>query len=149
MVKLSTDNVEKIIVGVIILILSVTFFMSDDGDVKPKVIIDELTFDEFPLVAWKDTHEKWNGELGDIVKIKYRVFNKNTKVWIYDELGTLVHKQPFERNPNKNGTPRDFTYSWKLYKSEHSQEIEVGEYQIVLGGLFQGGFGQMKTTIKI
>ena len=42
-----------------------------------------------------------------------------------------------------------FTYVWKLYKTERSQYIPSGEYEIRIGGLYEGGFGNLKTTIKI
>ena len=101
-------------------------------------------------MAWKSTHEKWDGKEGDIVKIKYRVTRSNTKLWIYDTKTTeLVHEQSIIRDPWPDGRHRDFTYVWKLYKTERSQHISSGEYEIVVGGLHEGGFGQLKTSIII
>ena len=101
-------------------------------------------------MAWKDTHEKWDGDEDDIVKIKYRVTRSNTKLWIYDtETGKLVHEQSIIRDPWPDGRHRDFTYVWKLYKTERTQYIPPGEYEIRVGGLYEGGFGQLKTRIII
>ena len=36
-----------------------------------------------------------------------------------------------------------------LYKTERTIDIPAGEYEIVVGGAYEGGFGQLKTTIKI
>ena len=85
-----------------------------------------------------------------IVKIKYRVTRSNTKLWIYDvETGVLVHEQPFDRDPWSDGRYRDFTYIWKLYKTERTKNIPSGQYEIVVGGRYEGGFGQLKTKINI
>ena len=104
------------------------------------------------MVAWKDTHETWNGNQGDIVKIKYRVSSSETKLWMYNrETGKLVHEQSLIRNPKKDGTPRDLTYVWKLYKSERSDYIPAGEYDIVRGGPYEpiSLVGKLITRITI
>ena len=76
--------------------------------------------------------------------------SSNTKLWIYDvDTDRLVHEQPFTRDPWPDGRYRDFTYVWKLYKTERTIDIPTGEYEIVVGGAHEGGFGQLKTTIKI
>ena len=90
-----------------------------------EVVVDEQ-FDEYPLMAWKDTDKK-----GDIVKIKYRVRNTETYIKVYDTNGRVVHKQPFTRSPWDNGTPRDFTYNWTLYYTQdYGDDIPPGEYEI-------------------
>ena len=130
--------------------LSLTFILSSKEEVKQEFTIDENSFDIFPLIAWKTTHEKWDGAWGDIVKIKYRVTRSNTKLWIYDvETGVLVHEQPFDRDPWSDGRYRDFTYIWKLYKTERTKNIPSGQYEIVVGSRYEGGFGQLKTKINI
>ena len=83
------------------------------------------------MIAWKDTQEKWNGKLGDILKIKYRVFNDDTFIQVVDSAGQLVHIQPYERSPWDDGRYRDFTYTWMLYYTEdYGDDIPPGEYQI-------------------
>ena len=101
-------------------------------------------------MAWFDTEEKWDKSIGDVVKIKYRVFDHNSRIWVYDEYGYVVHKQPYDRDPSDDGTPRDFTYSWRLYKSEWSDEIEPGDYTITMGFGDSGtGSNQRRITITI
>ena len=147
---LETEKIERIIIGLIFLILSLTFILSPKDELKQEFKIDENSFEIFPLIAWKTTHEKWDGAWGDIVKIKYRVTRSNTKLWIYDvETGVLVHEQPFDRDPWSDGRHRDFTYIWKLYKTERTKYIPSGQYEIVVGGRYEGGFGQLKTKINI
>ena len=147
---LETEKLEKIIIGLIFLTLSLTFILSPKDELKQEFKIDENSFEIFPLIAWKTTHEKWDGAWGDIVKIKYRVTRSNTKLWIYDvETGVLVHEQPFDRDPWSDGRYRDFTYVWKLYKTERTKNIPSGQYEIVVGSRYEGGFCQLKTKINI
>ena len=147
---LETEKLEKIIIGLIFLTLSLTFILSPKDELKQEFKIDENSFEIFPLIAWKTTQEKWDGAWGDIVKIKYRVTRSNTKLWIYDvETGVLVHEQPFDRDPWSDGRYRDFTYVWKLYKTERTKNIPSGQYEIVVGSRYEGGFGQLKTKINI
>ena len=141
---------ERIIIALIFLTISLTFILKPEEKVKEEFVINEDSFNIFPLMAWKSTHEKWDGKEGDIVKIKYRVTTSNTKLWIYNtETGKLVHEQQLIRDPWPDGRHRDFTYVWKLYKTERTQYIPSGEYEIRVGGFHEGGFGQLKTTIKI
>ena len=148
--KMNTDRLERIIIALIFLTLSLTYIFKPVKEVEQEVVINEDSFNIFPLMAWKSTHEKWDGKEADIVKIKYRVTRSNTKLWIYDtETNNLVHEQSIIRDPWPDGRHRDFTYVWKLYKTERSQYIPPGEYEIRLGGLYEGGFGNLKTRIKI
>ena len=150
MIRIDTEVAERIIIALIFLTISLTFIFKPEEKVKKEFVINEDSFNIFPLMAWKSTHEKWDGKEGDIVKIKYRVTTSNTKLWIYDtETGKLVHEQSIIRDPWPDGRHRDFTYVWKLYKTERSQYIPSGEYEIRIGGLYEGGFGNLKTTIKI
>ena len=150
MIRIDTEVAERIIIALIFLTISLTFIFKPEEKVKKEFVINEDSFNIFPLMAWKSTHEKWDGKEGDIVKIKYRVTRSNTKLWIYDtKTGKLVHEQPLIRDPWPDGRHRDFTYVWKLYKTERSQYIPPGEYEIKIGGLYEGGFGNLKTRIKI
>ena len=131
MIKISTENLEKIMVGLICSALAFTFIFKSD---KPEVIAEPVVgeaFEEYPLIAWKDTQEKWNGKRGDIVKIKYRVFNRDTFIQVINNEGDVVHTQPFQRSPWDDGRFRDFTYTWMLYYTEdYGDDIPPGEYQI-------------------
>ena len=129
--NISTPMLDKIIIGLIAIILLYTFYPKDDGEIKQEVVIDDSGYEDYPLIAWKDTQEKWNGKQGDIVKIKYRVFNRETFIQVVDNEGEIVHIQPFERSPWDDGRPRDFTYTWMLYYTEdYGDDIPPGEYQI-------------------
>ena len=150
MIRIDTEVAEKTITVLIFLTISLTFILKPEEEVKEEFVINEDSFNIFPLMAWKDTHKKWDGKEGDIVKIKYRVTRSNTKLWIYNiETNRLVHEQPLIRDPWPDGRHRDFTYVWKLYKTERTRFIPAGKYEIVVGGLHEGGFDQLKTTIKI
>ena len=97
----------------------------------------EEEFNRHPLVAWKDTHIKWNDKEGDVVRVKYRVTTRNTNLWMFDvNTGKLVHEQSYHRDP-WDDKHRDFTYVWKLYKSERSDYIPSGTYEIVIGGTYK------------
>ena len=95
-------------------------------EVSNEPIIIEETFNEYPLTAWHDTDKK-----GDVVKIKYRVSNRDTFIEVVNDKGRVVHKQPFQRSPWDDGRSRDFTYSWVLYDTQdYGDEIPPGEYEI-------------------
>ena len=102
---------------------------------KPEV--QEEILEEIPVIeAWIDTHEKWDGTDGDIVKIKFMVENRNTKLWVKDLAGNIVHKTPFSVDPypeDSNKPIKIYNYVWKLYKSQRSREILPGKYEIIVG----------------
>ena len=148
--NIPTYMLDKILIGLIAITLLYIFYPKDDGEIKKEVIIDEMAYEDFPLIAWFDTEEKWDGSIQPVVKIKYRVFDHNSRIWIYDINGSVVHKQPYDRDPKDDGTPRDFTYSWRLYKSEWSDAIQSGDYIITMGfGNPGSGDNQRRITITI
>ena len=122
---------EKIVV-VLITIVCVFIFTPREKQVVDDTPIIGQEFEEYPLLAWKSTHKKWNGMSGDIVKIRYRVTRDKTFIQVIDiNTGKVVHKQPYERNPWDDGRSRDFTYVWMLYDTEdYSDDIPPGDYQI-------------------
>ena len=128
--NISTPMLDNIIIGLIAIILLYTFYPKDDTTRK-EVVVDTSGYEDYPLMAWKDTHEKWDGSEQPIVKIKYRVFNRDTFIQVINNEGELVHTQPFQRSPWDDGRPRDFTYTWMLYYTEdYGDDIPPGEYQI-------------------
>lgn len=131
------EEILEVIVGsMIVIIIGITIW--PETKYTEHYTDTEQEFNQHPIVAWKTTHEKWNGKQGDIVKIKYRVVSSDTKLWMYSrETGRLVHEEPLARNPHKDGSPRDLIYVWKLYKSERSNYIPPGDYDIVRGGEFE------------
>ena len=162
--KIDKTILEWILIASIGAILVFTFADFSGKSTKKEVIIDESAYEAYPLTAWKDTdgsgyedfplmawrstEEKWDGSEQPVVKIKYRVFDHNSRIWVYDEYGYVVHKQPYDRDPSDDGTPRDFTYSWRLYKSEWSDEIEPGDYTITMG-FGDSGTGDNQRRINI
>ena len=127
-------KLEEVIVGVlIVLVIGLTLLPETEKIITEPVT--EISFEAYPLKAWRD---------GRVVKIKYRVDEPNRRLWIYNkDTGELVHKQPYDRDPNDDGTSRTFTYLWKTYKTERTIDLPEGTYEIVLGGQNKGGFGQI------
>jgi len=125
---------EVIEVGIgtlIIVILSSVLnkHLNTEADNKPENI--EAAFNDYPLVAWSSTQKKWNGEEGDVIKIKYRVQHEKTFILVLDANGNVIHEQPYTRNPWEDGRYRDFTYHWMLYYTEdYGPDIPPGDYQI-------------------
>ena len=146
--KIDKTLLEWILIASISSVLVFTFVDFSDEPTKEEVIIDGSGYEDFPLMAWRSTEEKWDGSEQPVVKIKYRVFDHNSRIWVYDEYGYVVHKQPYDRDPSDDGTPRDFTYSWRLYKSEWSDEIEPGDYTITMG-FGDSGTGDNRRRINI
>ena len=121
---------EKIVIVLITIVCVCIYWPVDDSEVSDTPIIGQ-EFEEYPLLAWKSTHKKWNGKQGNIVKIKYRVTHDKTFIQVLDDDGKVVHKQPFQRGPWEDGRARDFTYVWMLYATEdYGDEISSGDYQI-------------------
>ena len=119
------ENVLEIIVGTLIVIIIAVLLMPKE-EVSNEPIIIEETFNEYPLTVWHDIDKK-----GDVVKIKYRVSNRDTFIEVVNDKGRVVHKQPFQRSPWNDGRSRDFTYSWVLYDTQdYGDEIPPGEYEI-------------------
>jgi len=149
--KLEEQKIEYIITSLIVVILLITFWPTREVIVTEQVYVGEEEFNQYPLIAWPDTHEKWNGKEGDIVRVKYRVTSKNTKLWMFDvSTGKLVHEQSYHRDPWED-KHRDFTYVWKLYKSERSDYIPPGTYEIIIGGMYKptSNVGKITTIITI
>lgn len=130
-------DVRHVEYGLIVTIFFVLVFVfRSDKEPEPKwedPIIVEEEFSDNPIVAWRSEDKG-----GDVVKIKYRITNTNTKLWIFDvHTGEVVHEQPFDRDPHQDGSYRDFTYTWRLYKTERTIDIYSGTFQIVVGGIYK------------
>ena len=124
---------EIIVLGATAFVLLFYYLPTNKEEISNEFVITDELFDEYPLLMWKDTQKKWNGEQGDVVKIKYRVSKRDTRIWIYDENGKVVHEQPFQRSPWDDGRFRDFTYSWPLYDTEdYGDYIPPGEYKVTV-----------------
>ena len=77
---MNIEKLERIIIALIFLTISLTFILKPKEEVKEEFIINEDSFEIFPLIAWKSTHEKWDGKEGDIVKVKVIGFDDRGKV---------------------------------------------------------------------
>ena len=147
------DLEQKLEIGLftlIMFVLGLTFFSDDEvtEEIQKPIVTDE-EFDAHPLYAWKTTHDKWDGSEGDIVKIRYRVKSNNTKLWVIDSNFTIVHEQSVKRDTKQDGSPRDFTWVWKLYKTERTEYIPPGTYTIIVGGMYKPTSLHGKLTYKI
>ena len=125
------ELIEIVLIGAICFVLGfVIFFRSgDDGPVLSTSEPTMADFDFFPLQAWQTTDISG----GDAVKIRYRVEKENTRLYMYNSKGKMVHKQPISFDPFKDGRDRIETYVWKLYRTEWTPQIAPGEYMIIVG----------------
>ena len=92
--------------------------------------------DESPIQVKRDTHETWDGSIGEFIEVKYKVEKPNTKLWVRDMAGRVVHEQGYTMNPypaEYERPDRINTYQWRLYKSQYSNYIPPGEYEIIVG----------------
>ena len=123
-------SIEYIVACLIVITLSYIFY--------PKTPITEIEpetnnyFDEYPIEYWESTDDG-----GDIVWVRFRVLQDNTKLWVRDMAGRIVHETPMEFDPYDDGRDRVHKHRWKLYHTEWSQDILPGEYEIVVGSYLQ------------
>ena len=75
---------EKILIVLTAVVLVFVFTPREKQVVDDTPIIGQ-EFEEYPLLAWKSTHKKWNGTQGDVVKIRYRVTYDKTFIRIIDK----------------------------------------------------------------
>ena len=123
------NKLEILVASITALILFYIIIPKEKHTTKQEEIIEEIP----AIEAWIDTHEKWNGEIGDIVKIKFLVESPRTKLWVIDMAGRVVHELPFFVAPLPNKPSRVYGHVWKLYESERTQYILPGEYEIIVG----------------
>ena len=69
------NKLEILVASITALILFYIIIPKEKPTTKQEEIIEEIP----AIEAWIDTHEKWNGEIGDIVKIKFLVESPRTK----------------------------------------------------------------------
>ena len=123
-------SIEYIVACLIVITLSYVFY--------PKTPIREIEpetnnyFDEYPIEYWESTDDG-----GDIVWVRFRVLQDNTKLWVRDMAGRIVHEKPMEFDPYDDGRDRVHKHRWKLYHTEWSQDILPGDYEIVVGSYLQ------------
>ena len=124
--------IELGLIASIFVVLGLIFFKGDSpiGDSSNEPSME--TFYEYPLQAWQ-TKDKQGG---DAVKIRYKVERNKTKLYMFNRDGKIVHSQHLELNPYKDGRERIETYTWKLYRTEWTDKIAPGSYQIIVGTTF-------------
>jgi len=127
------DKEYLLILGIIFSLVYVFWPISKLEEKIPVVSVEEE-----PIQVWKETHKKLNGDMGDILKIKYKIDKDNTKLWITDlNTGRMVHEQPFSMSPypdSHNKKSRVYIYIWKLYDGEHGNKyVPPGDYEICVG----------------
>ena len=120
------------------LVMGILFFagyvlFGPDPDAIPTVKTPKMeNFDDHPIVAWS----AFDRTGGVCVKVRYKIQRNKTKLFMFDSLGTLVHQTPLQLSPFKDGRERVETYVRKLYRTEWSDYIEPGIYQIIVGTQF-------------
>ena len=127
------DKEYLLILGIIFSLVYVFWPIPELEETIPVVSVEEE-----PIQVWKETHKKLNGDMGDILKIKYKIDKDNTKLWIRDlNTGRMVHEQPFSMSPypdSHNKQSRVNIYIWKLYDGEHGNKyVPPGDYEICVG----------------
>ena len=137
-------NLEYLLMLLILVTIFWTF-REREPVVKQSLEITPEEFEEYPLYVWKDFDER-----GNVCKIKNRVSDKNTKIWVLDvKTNEVIHQQPFDRDPNKDGDYRDFTYTWRLYKTERTIDVPPGTYEIIVGGLYKPFSSDGKLSVLV
>tara|TARA_R100000008_G_scaffold35670_1_gene20264 strand:- start:309 stop:791 length:483 start_codon:yes stop_codon:yes gene_type:complete len=124
------DNtlLELLIISLICFCLGFAFFINPKSEPQIESEPSMETFEQYPLQAWQSVDVN-NGEC---VKVRYRVQKENTRLYMINSKGKLVHQTPLSLDPYKN-KDRIETYVWKLYRTEWSSQIPPGEYQIIVG----------------
>ena len=119
-------NIEIIISTLTVIILGYILYPKEEVRfIEPEI---QDYFDDYPIEYWKDTDKG-----GNIVWVRYRILQDNTKLWVLNKNGVVIHQAPFELDRHDDGRDRIHKYRWKLYFTEWSEDIEPGDYQIVVG----------------
>jgi|GEM_PF-3107423 len=124
------DNIKEIglILGIAIAIGYV--ILAPDPDAIPTEKVPSMeNFDDHPISAWA----AFDGRGGPCVKVRYDIKRDNTKLYMFNENGKLIHMTPLSLDPFKDGRRRVETYTWRLYRTEWSSDVIPGIYTIVVG----------------
>ena len=99
-------------------ILGFVFFYDyeDEPEVFSEPSVNE--FEQYPLQAWQTTDITG----GDAVKVKYKVDRENTRLYMRNQQGKVVHMTPLSFDPYQD-KERIETYVWKLYRTEWTSKI--------------------------
>ena len=102
--KYKTKNEELLelgLIGAICFVLGFVFFYDNDTIVEPDIDSEPSMeiFNQYPLQAWQTT----DINNGDCIKVRYRVQKENTRLYMINTKGKIVHKQPISFDPYKDG----------------------------------------------
>ena len=119
-------KLEILVASITALILFYIIIPKED----PQKIEPELHdyFDDYPLEYWHGTDDG-----GKVVWVRYRILQDDTRLWVRDMAGRIVHEQPFTLDKHDDGRDRIHKYRWKLYFTEWSDDIIPGDYEIIVG----------------
>ena len=125
------DNtlLELVLTTLICFCLGFAFFYNPKSESPNETEPSIEEFYKYPLQAWQTTDIHG----GDCVKIKYKIQKENTRLYMYNSQGKIVHMSPISLDPFRDGRERIETYVWKLYRTEWTSQTAPGEYQIVVG----------------
>ena len=125
------DNtlLELVLITLICFCLGFALFYNPKSESPNETEPSIEEFYRYPLQAWQTTDVHG----GDCVKIKYKIQKENTRLYMYNSQGKIVHMSPISLDPFKDGRERIETYVWKLYRTEWTSQTAPGEYQIVVG----------------
>ena len=123
-------NIIEYIIATIIAIIIITSLFPEKEKIQEQEIQDY--FEDYPLEYWHDTDKG-----GDVIWVRFRVLQDNTKLWVLDSNGYIVHETPMEFDLYDDGRDRVHKHRWKLYYTEWSQDILPGDYEIVVGSHLQ------------
>ena len=119
-------SIEYIVGCLIIITLSYVFYpKTPSNQIEPEA---HDYFDDYPLEYWKSEDKD-----GDVVWVRFRILQDNTKLWVRDMAGRIVHETPMEFDLYDDGRDRIHKHRWKLYFTEWSQDIIPGDYEIIVG----------------
>ena len=112
----------------IAIVLFSTFYGGDKTQPNTEIHWKEGFYDN-PIYAWQTQDNKG----GECVKVRYLVERENTKLYMLNRDGKVVHKQHLQLSPFRDGRERIETYVWKLYRTEWTDKIPPGQYLIIVG----------------
>jgi hypothetical protein len=123
-------SIEYIVGCLIVITLSYIFYpKTPPHQIEPESLD---TFDDYPIEYWKSQDEG-----GDVVWVRYRILQDDTRLWVRDMAGRIVHETPFTLDRHDDGRDRIHKYRWKLYFTEWSTDILPGDYEIIVGSYLQ------------
>ena len=100
-------SIEYIVGCLIIITLSYVFYpKTPSNQIEPEA---HDYFDDYPLEYWKGEDTG-----GDVVWVRFRILQDNTKLWVRDMAGRIVHETPMDFDLYDDGRDRIHINRWKL-----------------------------------